>query len=345
VDRSGTQVAKVVQRRRPVSITDVATQAGVSVTTVSHVLSGRRPVAQITRGRVLRIIAELGYEPNQLARSLRMRRSHTIALIIPDITNPFYPSVARGLQDVVGPAGYHVIVSNTDADPGTERAVLRQMVTRAVDGIGFAGYYSHVDLAPAVAVGIPVVLLGGHKPVPGIDALSTDDVLAGKLATAYLIGRGHQRIGFITGPPGEGPPAERVAGYRRALAEAGIRPLSSLVNRQAFSRVGGARGMAELMDLTRPPQAVICTNDIVAIGALDTARERGLRVPGEVAIMGFDDIEAASLISPSLTTVSIAPVEQGRALGRLLVARLDGPLPEGPQRLLFEPVVVPRESA
>jgi LacI family transcriptional regulator len=338
-------VAKV-QRRRHVSITDVATQAGVSVTTVSHVLSGRRPVSESTRDRVQRIIAELGYEPNQLARSLRMRRSHTIALIIPDITNPFYPSVARGMQDAVTPAGYHVIVSNTDADPEAERAILRQMVTRRVDGICFAGYYNHADdVAPAVAVGIPVVLLGGRKPGPGIDVLTTDDVLAGKLATEYLIGRGHQRIGFITGPPGEGPPAQRVKGYRRALTEAGIRNAASLVNRQEFSRAGGARGRAELRDLAQPPNAVICTNDIVAIGALDTARERGLRVPEQVAIMGFDDIEAASLISPSLTTVSIAPVEQGRALGELLVARLDGPAPDGPQRRLFEPVVVPRESA
>lgn len=335
-----------VQRRGHVGITDVARAAGVSVTTVSHVLSGRRPVSAATSARVRGVIADLGYEPNQLARSLRTRRSHTFALIVPDITNPFYPSMARGLQDVVGPAGYQVLLASTDADPATERAALGQMVTRRVDGIGFAGYYHHVDdVAPAVAVGIPVVLLGGLKPEPGIDVLTTDDALAGELAARYLLGRGHTRIGFVTGPPGEGPPAQRVQGYRRALAEAGIRFAPALVSRQEFSRSGGAKGAAELLDASRPPTALLCTNDIVAIGALDTARDRGLTVPGEVAVMGFDDIDAASLISPSLTTVSIAPVAQGRGLGELLLARVDGPEPDGPQRVLFAPTVVARESA
>lgn len=329
-----------------VGITDVAARAGVSVTTVSHVLSGRRPVSEATQARVQRIIAELGWEPNQLARSLRMRRSHMIALIVPDITNPFYPALARGLLDTVGPPGYQVLISNTDADPESERGMVAQMVTRRVDGIAFAGYYSKVsDVQVAADVGIPVVLLGGRKPAPGIDVLSSDDLAAGEIATRYLIGRGYQRIGFITGASGEGPPADRVKGYRNALSHAGIRFSQRLIVREEFSRQGGECGMRKLLDLATPPQAVLCTNDVVAIGALDAVRERGLRVPVDVAVMGFDDIEAAALISPSLSTVSVSPREQGRAVGRLLLERLEGTKPRRSKHVLFDPSVVARESA
>jgi LacI family transcriptional regulator len=331
---------------RHVSITDVARRAGVSVTTVSHVLSGRRPVSEHTRQRVQRIITETGYQANQVARSLRMQRSYTIGLIIPDITNPFYPSLASGMQEVLRTGGYDVIICNTNADPEVERAVLTRMVTRRVDGVAFAGYYNHVrEVGPAVKVGIPVVLLGTQVPGPGIDVLSTDDLAAGQIASRYLIERGYRRIGFITGPAGAGPAAERVAGYRRALSEAGIRFDKTLIAREEFSRVGGASGIARLLDLARPPQAVLCTNDVVAIGALDTVRGRGLRVPDDVAVMGFDDIDAAALISPALTTVSVIPVQQGRALGELLLRRIEGPQPEEPQRILFEPFVVARETA
>ncbi|MFE4537581.1 LacI family DNA-binding transcriptional regulator [Streptomyces scopuliridis] len=332
--------------RGHVNITDVAREAGVSITTVSHVFSGRRHVAEKTREHVLNIVRELGYEPNQVARSLRTRRSHTLALIIPDITNPFYTSLARGLQDVGAAAGYQVIVCNTDGDPRSEQAALKQMITRRVDGIGFAGYFNHVrDVAPVLASGIPVVLVGVGTPGPGVDVLSTDDIAAGELATRHLLDRGHRRIGFITGPEREGPPADRVAGYRKALSEAHVRFRTIYVARTRFSRDGGAEAMGRLLELSHPPEAVICTNDMVAIGALDTARSHGLRVPDDVAVMGFDDIEAAALISPSLTTVSVRPREQGQGIGRLLLQRLEDPAAQPPQRVLYDPAVMARESA
>lgn len=328
-----------------VGIADVAARAGVSVTTVSHVLSGRRPVSEATRARVRQVVAELGWQPNQVARSLRLRRSHAMALIVPDITNPFYPAVARGLLDVVSAAGYQVLIGNTDADPASERALVDQMVTRRVDAIAFAGYYRKVsEVEAAVSVGIPVVLLGGD-PAPGVDVVSADDLLSGEVAATYLIDRGYRRIGFLTGASGEGPPADRVNGYRRALAKARIRFSKQLIVRDEFSRAGGERGMQKLLALPNPPTAVLCTNDVVAIGALDAVRNRGLRVPSDVAVMGFDDIEAAALITPPLTTVSATPRDQGQAVGRLLLDRLDGTAPHSPQRVLFEPSVVARESA
>ena len=333
-------------RRRHIGIADVADRAGVSVTTVSHVLSSRRPVSAATRERVRQAIEELGYRPNELARSMRTQRTSTIGLVIPDITNPFYTSVARGLQDILAPAAYYGIVCNTDAEPAVERAVVEQLVTRRVDGIAFAGYYEHdKDIQPAIAAGIPVVLLGARTPGPGYDAVCSDDHGGGRQAAEYLIERGYRRIAFITGPAGEGPPAERVAGYRGALAAAKIAADPELVVRVAIGREGGAEAMARLLDRTDPPDAVICTNDIVAIGALDTARQRGLRIPRDVAILGFDDIEAAALISPALTTMANPAREIGQAVGRLLLQRLDEPEPTPPQAIVFACRLTRRDSA
>jgi len=329
-----------------VGIVDVARHAGVSVATVSQVFSGKRPVSEATRKSVLQAVEELGYRPDLVARSMRTNRSHTLALIVPDITNPFFPALARGLQDVMGPAGYHTMVCSTDADPRTEEDVLGQMITRRVDAIALAGYYdARRTLAPAVASGVPVVFLGGHEPAPGIDVIAVDDVATGRLATEYLVAKGHRRIGFITGAAGEGPPADRVSGYRAALADAGLPADAELVVRADFNRAGGLSGMRRLLDLGVPPDAVVCTNDVVAVGALDAARERGVGVPDRLAVMGIDDIEIASLVTPALTTVAINPRGQGEALGRLLTRRLDGTLEGEPQRIVFDPVVVPRESA
>ncbi|GLW10238.1 hypothetical protein Misp01_53660 [Microtetraspora sp. NBRC 13810] len=307
------------------SITRVAQVAGVSATTVSHALNGRRPVAGETRRRVMAAIEQLGYRPNVLARGLRTSRSQTIGLIIPDITNPFYPALARGIQDVLGPAGYDEIISNTDGERRMEQAAIEQMIARQVDGLAFAVFHTHAeDLLPAIEAGIPVVRLGGRLAQAGVDVVHSDDEGGAAEATRYLLERGYRRIGFVCGPLADGPPAERVAGYRTALAAAGVPADPALVVHTQFSRSGGARGTAALLDLAEPPEAVLCANDIMAIGALDIADRRGLRVPDDLAVMGFDDIEAAGLVSPGLTTMANPAREIGQACARRLLARLAG---------------------
>ncbi|TMR33128.1 LacI family transcriptional regulator [Nonomuraea zeae] len=343
--------------------------AQVSATTVSHTLNGRRPVAEQTRRRVLAAIEELGYRPNVLARGLRTSRSQTIGLVIPDITNPFYPALARGLQDVLGPAGYDQIIGNTDGERRLERAALEQMIARQVDGLVFAVFNTHAeDLLPVIDAGIPVVRLGGRLVQRGVDVVHSDDEGGAREATRYLLERGYRRIGFVCGPAGEGPAAERVAGYRTALADAGggegapvaghaggcdgavvggagaeVRP--GLVVRTHFSRQGGAEGAARLLDLPEPPDALLCANDVMAIGALDVALERGLRVPGDVAIMGFDDIEAASMVTPRLTTMANPAREIGRAGARRLLDRLEGRVAEPSSEMVIPSRLVRRESA
>ncbi|GII29045.1 substrate-binding domain-containing protein [Planotetraspora mira] len=327
------------------SITRVAELAGVSATTVSHTLNGRRPVAESTRRRVLDAIERLGYRPNVLARGLRTSRSQTIGLVIPDITNPFYPALARGLQDVLGPAGYDEIISNTDGDRDLERAAIEQMIARQVDGLAFAVFHTHAeDLLPAIEAGIPVVRLGGRLVQEGVDVVHSDDEGGAAEATRYLLARGYRRIGFVCGPQAEGPAAERVAGYRAALAEAGAPADPRLVVHTHFSRAGGQEGAAVLLDLSEPPDAVLCANDIMAIGALETAALRGLRVPDDLAVMGFDDIEAAGLISPGLTTMANPAREIGQACARLLLDRLSGRA-EGYREVVIPARFVRRQSA
>ncbi|GII56830.1 hypothetical protein Pth03_52190 [Planotetraspora thailandica] len=312
------------------SITRVAELAGVSATTVSHTLNGRRPVADTTRRRVLDAIERLGYRPNVLARGLRTSRSQTIGLVIPDITNPFYPALARGIQDVLGPAGYDQIISNTDGDRHMERAAIEQMIARQVDALAFAVFHTHAeDLLPAIEAGIPVVRLGGRLVQDGVDVVHSDDEGGAAEATRHLLSRGYRRIAFVggsgaEGPEPEGPAAERVAGYRAALAEAGVPADPGLVVHTHFSRTGGAEGAVRLLDLPDRPDAVLCANDIMAIGAVDAALARGLRVPDDLAVMGFDDIEAAGLISPGLTTMANPAREIGQACARLLLDRLYG---------------------
>ncbi|SNT60903.1 transcriptional regulator, TetR family [Streptosporangium subroseum] len=328
------------------SITRVAQLAGVSATTVSHALNGRRPVADDTRRRVLEAIERLGYRPNALARGLRTSRSQTIGLVIPDITNPFYPALARGLQDVLGPAGYDQIISNTDGERRLERAAIEQMIARQVDGLAFAVFHTHPeDLLPAIEAGISVVRLGGRLVQDGVDVVHSDDEGGSAEATRYLLERGYRRVGFVCGPHAEGPAAERVAGYRSALRAAGMAVDPSLVAHTHFSRAGGASGTARLLDLPEPPDAVLCANDIMAIGALDTADERGLRVPADLAVMGFDDIEAATLVSPRLTTMANPAREIGQACARRLLERLSGVAAASSGEVVIPARLVRRQSA
>ncbi|MEV4756927.1 LacI family DNA-binding transcriptional regulator [Micromonospora sp. NPDC049559] len=328
------------------SIGQVAELAGVSATTVSHTLNGRRPVSAATRQRVLAAIEELGYRPNVLARGLRAGRSLTVGLVIPDITNPFYPLLARGLQDVLGPAGYDEIITNTNGDRELERAALDKMISRQVDGIAFAVFHTHAeDLRPVIEAGTPVVRLGGRQVQRGVDLVHSDDEGGAAEATRYLLRRGYRRIGFICGQAAEGPAAERVAGYRAALVEAGAPAGPELVAYTRFSRAGGADGLAQLLALPRPPDAVLCANDMMAIGALDVARTRGLRVPEEIAVMGFDDIEAASLVSPQLTTMANPAREIGQACGRLLLDRLGGAAGNPSAEVVVPARLVRRQSA
>jgi LacI family transcriptional regulator len=309
-------------RNSRTTIAEVAELAGVSRTTVSHVLSGNRPVAATTRERVERTIDELGFRPNGLARSLRIQRSDTIALIIPDITNPYYPVLARGLDDAMS-GRYRTYICNTDAVRDRELEFVADVSDRHVDGVVIVPFQIGAsDLSHFLDLGMPIVCLGGRVEDPRVDVVLTDDEHGAFEATRHLIRRGHTRIGMIRGA--EGTDLQRFTGYRRGLDTARIGFDTALTAIGDWTRPGGSRAMRTLLSLPVPPTAVFSANDLMAIGAVDAAREAALTIPGDVAVVGYDDIEAAALGSPPLTTVVNPAYEAGRAAGRLLAERMTG---------------------
>jgi LacI family transcriptional regulator len=332
-------------QRRRVTIAEVAARAGVSKTTVSHVLSGNRPVAAATRLKVERAVRELGYRPDHLARSLRTQRSAIVALVIPDITNPFYPVLARGLEDSLSAAGYRMFICNTDAKPEQEREFLADLAGRRVEGIVIASYtLSRKALSSVHREGIPVVSVGTLVIAdPAVDIVMADDERGGHEATSWLLRSGHTRVAMIRGAPGTG--VERENGYRKALAEAGVPFDPALTLPGYWTRHGGEAAMRQLMTLPNRPSAVFCSNDLMALGAMDAVTDLGLSVPRDVAVVGYDDLEWSSLVRPRLTTVLNPAYDTGRTAGNLLLDRMSGRY-RGVRRMVVLPCqMVVRESA
>jgi LacI family transcriptional regulator len=327
-----------------VTIADVAQRAAVSKTTVSHVLSGKRSVAAPTRVRVQSAIQELGYRPDGLARSLRTQRTHMIALMIPDIANPYYPPLARGLEDGVGP-GYRTFICNTDGETLRERGFLEEVTDRRADGIVLDSYGITSDLiGEVVTATTPVVRLGTtvtHDP--GYDTVHADDEQGAFEAVSYLIRGGHLRIAMIQGPPGAG--GDRNDGYLRALQDVGVSLDPDLVVSGDWTRAGGAAAAHELLSREDPPTAIFCANDLIALGTMDTARNLGIDIPNQLALLGFDDIEAAAMVSPPLTTVSNLAYETGLVAGILLRERMTGAYRDSARTVTLPCRLVRRDTA
>jgi LacI family transcriptional regulator len=332
--------------RSRVSIKDVSRHAGVSVSTVSHVLNGTRYVSPELRARVEAAITALDYRHNGLARSLRTRRSYTIGLIIPDVSNPYYPQLARGVQDTADEAGYAVFLCNSDRRPEQEVRLVAALEQRQVDGIILDAAGPTPELLTALRrLRQPVVLVGSRIDEPDFDRVmmaphgSYD-------AVRYLLSRGHRRVALIGGPPvfGSTRPT-KAAGYLAALAEAGIEPDPALIMQGDYTREGGRLAMHRLLALSAPPTAVFAGNDLMALGALVAAREAGVRVPEDIAIVGYDDIPEASVAVPALTTVAVPKYEMGRVAAELLLARLRGEGSQQPQRIELPHRLVIRASA
>jgi LacI family transcriptional regulator len=310
------------------SIKDVSRAAGVSISTVSHVLNRTRFVSDDARERVERAIAQLNYRHNGLARSLRTRQSYALGLIIPDVSNPYYPQLARGVQDAAAAAGYWVFLCNSDRSPQNELRLLDALEQRRVDGVILdAGGPDEGLLTALRRAAVPVVLVGSRIDDAALDVVTVAPN-GGYAAVRHLLERGHRRIGLIAGPPvpggdvTSGPRLAKAGGYLQALAEAGITPEAALMVQGDYTREGGQAAMRRLLALPSAPSAIFAGNDLMAIGALHAARAAGQRVPEDVAIVGYDDIPEAAVTSPALTTISVPKYEMGRAAGELLLERI-----------------------
>ncbi|MEU3017015.1 LacI family DNA-binding transcriptional regulator [Nocardiopsis sp. NPDC007018] len=334
-----------MRKENRVGIADVAARAEVSVTTVSHVLSGRRPVSEKTRSKVLRVIDELGYRPDPSARGLRTGRSESVALIVTDVTNPFYPLLAAGLQEVLQPAGFLISVCAAQGTAHDLDVVVRHLLDRRIDGIVMAALNAQErHFASITAAGTALVRLSGELDPRFGDIVRADDTGGMADVVTHLLESGYRRIGLVNGTPETPPGHLRLAGYLRALRDFGLEPDESLIISEAFTRSGGARGAHALLGLDTAPEALVCGNDLMAVGALDTVREKGLTAPGDVAVTGFDDIEAAALVSPPLTTVHNPAFEIGRACARLFLDRLSGDPVDGVREVVLPQKLIVRES-
>ena len=313
--------------RRRVTQSSIAEALGVSQALVSMVLSGRplKSIPEDTRARVLEAARRGNYVPDRAAQMLRSRRTLTIACVVPDITNPFYPALERGVQEVALAAGYDLLAINTDAVAERERRVVAWCRQGRIDGlVGVFFSLKPADLAPLEDSLTPAVCIGWRAAPPGatmIDSLFTDNRRAALEATRYLIERGHRRIVMIGADGGPGP--ERAEGYADAMRGAGLPP--HVINAGSFTEDAGFDAMWHLIHVGTPPSAVFAANDLMAAGAILALHEAGLDVPGAVAVMGFDDIQLAKLLTPTLTTVSQFQHEIGRIAAAMLLDRLSEP--------------------
>ncbi len=303
---------------------------------VSYVLNGS-PVTlpEPTRRRVLDAMAELGYVPHGAARALRLDRTMTIALVIPDITNPFYPAVERGLQDCAETAGYQLVTYNTDGVAEKERKALRSVRETRADGaviydfhLGPDDYRSLLDAGTSVAMVVSVPGKLGDLP---IDHLTVDVSGGVALITRYLIERGYAPLGTIAGALDSAIGRIRLDAFLAACSAAGVDVAEDHVVGADFTYLGGREAMATLIRSGHPPRAIFAANDLLALGALEACLGAGLRVPADIAIAGFDDIEMSRMVTPAITTIVQPGRWMGQEVGRLLVDRLTGD-PDAPVR-------------
>jgi DNA-binding LacI/PurR family transcriptional regulator len=288
------------------TLKDVARLAGVSVKTVSNVVNGYEFVKPDNRRRVEEALATTGYRPNIGARNLRRGRTGSLALMLPELSIPYFGELAGLVLQAAQKHEWNVLIEQTLGTRDRERATLAALGPHMIDGAIVSPEALHANDFDQLDAGIPVVMLGEHAVDVPIDHVGIDNVLAAHVATEHLISLGRRRIAAIGAHPHRGTAAQRLEGYRAALTSAGLPVLADLIAPALnYHRRDGAEAMAYLLSLPEPPDAVFCFNDLLAIGALRAAAERGFRVPGDVAIVGFDNNEESAYSLPSLT--SIAP--------------------------------------
>ncbi|MFG3179468.1 LacI family DNA-binding transcriptional regulator [[Kitasatospora] papulosa] len=303
---------------------DVAQAAGVSSATVSYVISGKRPVAEHTRRVVEKAIADLGFSVNTVARSLRTGRSSIVALVVPDLSNPFFAQLAASLQEELRVLGLHVMVCDTKADREEERAFLREAVQQRFAGVVITPFRLVAkDFLVLSEAGIPAVV-SADLPFGDNDLVTPNARAAIRAALTEVTEAGRRHIAMVAGPRDATGGDPRLNLLRSLAAQFGTALPGRLVVRGEHTREAGAVGFERLMRIRPRPDAVFCANDVVAIGAMDKAEELGIDIPGDVALIGHDDASFASLVRPRLTTVRYPAADVGKAAARLLIERLDG---------------------
>jgi len=325
------------------TIKDIAKKAGVSITTVSRVLNQKEEgMSPQTREKVLKVMKEVDFQPNQFARGLVTKRSKTFGLIVPNISNPYFPELCRGVEDEANEGEYSLIICNSDDQTDKEKRYLRLLEEQQVDGIIFSAkdHLDESDEEQLARAKIPFVLIDRGKEEKKHVGVFLDNEKGGYLAGKHLIELGHRSIACITGPKSITLANERLQGFKRAVNEAGVELLPSQIIEANFQMEMAYHKSKEILN-KREVTAIFASNDMMACGVYQMAHELGLRIPIDLSIIGFDDIPLISALIPKLTTIQQDTYEMGREAVRVLFRKLEN---METKSVIFSPKLVVRDS-
>jgi LacI family transcriptional regulator len=327
------------------NLLDIAKRAGVAPITVSRVINNSGYVSQSTRERVEAAVKELGYVPNTIARGLRSKRTHTLALVVTDITNPYFTSMARGVEDVAGASNYTVIYCNTDESETKEEKYANMLAQRQVDGVLLVPSRGNVKTIQFLKSNdINVVVLDRRVSGEGADVVYSDSKNGASRLTKLLIGLGHKRIAIIAGTRDVSTSEDRVYGYQQALSEAGLGG-NEIIYYGAFNEQSGYQLANQAMMQNPKPTAIFGGNNFVAMGAIKALHNLGLDVPGDVSVVSFDDLPEFMFMKPFLTVARQPSYEMGRLAAELLLKRITGEMTEEHREFVLPVEIVVRESS
>jgi DNA-binding LacI/PurR family transcriptional regulator len=332
--------------RSKITIKQVAEASGVAPSTVSNALTGKGYVAPATRSRVVEAAESLGYRASSLARSLRLQQTWSVGLLLADVSNPFFPAVVRGIEDVLWGKQYNLVLCNTDYNKDKEAAYLRHLLDKQLDGLILASTASDSDdVLELQARGVPFVMLNRRHVSARTHYVGMDNAGGVGAAIEHLLTLGHRRIAFIKGRADSSAAQERFQGYRAALREAGIRFDPALVAQGDYTIESGHAAAGGFMRLARLPTAIVSANDFMAVGAMAQFKERGIRVPDDVSVIGFDDIFVSALPWIELTTVRPQSWQLGASAAELLLEQIGRRGGAPPREIVLENELILRATA
>jgi len=328
------------------TVRDVARKAGVSAMTVSRVVNDQRGVSAETRKKIEKAIAELDYAPSKLASGLVSSKSRLIGLIVPDVSNPFFAPIVRGAETAARRAGYRMLLCNSESDLRLEREYVADLVGHRVEGLLIApvGDRSDAHLLKLQEANFPLVLLDRHVPGIECDSVTLDNVSGARQMAAHLMAVGHRSIAFITDADDVSTGRERREGLQQALAEAHIEFSESLVLYSTTDQLGGYRSAQQILNMQQRPTAIFTVNNMVAVGVMQAMREANVKVPDDIALVCFDDVQHLAVISPFLTVIDQPAETMANVATQLLLERIAGVAGKKRRNISFPGKLIVRES-
>lgn len=328
-----------------ITMHDVAKEAGVSLMTVSRVVNEKEDVSPVTRQKVIEVIRKLNYRPSSIARGLATQRTGTLGVVVPDISNPFFSSIVRIAEEEAYSQDYSVFLGNTNEDPQREMAVLQSLEDNQVDGLILCSSRLEDDVLTDVLSRFPTsVLVFRERKSPEVGAITLDDVFGGEIAIKHLLETGHENIGLISGPSISLSAFGRFQGYQKALQEAGVPIREDWIRRCPPTVEAGHQVVLSLISEHPEITAFFCHNDLIAVGAIQACIDLGKRVPDDIAIIGYDDIRLAALVTPSLTTLHVPRASIGTRAMRMLLAQIYSNTTQA-KEIHLQPELILRKSA